>query len=325
VRKLVTGLVLAAFVLSLVACDPGAGELPSAAPASAGPMSSGGPAATVADAGAGTGDDTAAAAGETAAGDTAAGDTAAGDTAADALGMGAAGAPPPSSDVPSAGGGAASPRPRPRASQEVSAFGDRPLRYVALGDSYTEGARVRVQDNWPNQLVRALDGDVPMVVAANIAASGKTSQDVIDEQLWELRSLDPEVVSLQIGVNDVIAPDIGPEEYRANIALVLDALLALLPPERIFVVTTPDYTRTPRGADYGDPGVQRAAIAEVNGILAEAASSRGIRVIDIAPISDRVADDPSLLTADGLHPSAKQFAGWVELIAPVVREALTGE
>ena len=26
-----------------------------------------------------------------------------------------------------------------------------------------------------------------------------------------------------------------------------------------------------------------------------------------------MADDPSLLTADGLHPSAKQFAGWVEL------------
>ena len=322
-RKLVTGLVLAAFVLSLVACDPGAVEAPSAAGTSSRTLPSGGPFAPAADTGAGTGDDTASGAGDdTAAG---AGETAAGQTAADALAMGATGAPPPSGGAPSAADATASPRPQLRASQEASAFGDRPLRYVALGDSYTEGARVRVQDNWPNQLVRALDGDVPMVVAANLAASGKTSQDVIDEQLWELRSLDPEVVSLQIGVNDVIAPDIGPEEYRANMALVLDALLALLPPERIFVVTTPDYTRTPRGADYGDPEVQRAAIAEVNAILAEAASSRGIRVIDIAPISDRVADDPSLLTADGLHPSAKQFAGWVELIAPVVREALTGE
>ncbi len=41
--------------------------------------------------------------------------------------------------------------------------------------------------------------------------------------------------------------------------------------------------------------------------------------MDIAPISDIVDRDPTLVGDDGLHPSAKQYAGWVELIAPVVR------
>jgi hypothetical protein len=39
-------------------------------------------------------------------------------------------------------------------------------------------------------------------------------------------------------------------------------------------------------------------------------------------VSDRVTDDPTLVGADGLSPSAKQYAGWVELIAPRMRVAL---
>src|SRR3990170_5210517 len=172
---------------------------------------------------------------------------------------------------------------RPAAPVPSLPIGTRPLRYVALGDSYTQGARVRMQDNWPNQLVRALDGEIPMVVAANLAQSGRTSQDVIDEQLWVLRTLRPELVSLLVGANDVIAPDVGPDDYRANVATILDALLAELPAQRIFVVTTPDYTLTPRGGDYGDPAVQRAGIEEANAILGEEAASRGIHVITSVP------------------------------------------
>jgi hypothetical protein len=36
-----------------------------------------------------------------------------------------------------------------------------------------------------------------------------------------------------------------------------------------------------------------------------------------------VSADPALVANDGLHPSARQYSGWVELIAPVV-EGLFG-
>jgi acyl-CoA thioesterase I len=203
-------------------------------------------------------------------------------------------------------------------------IGSEPLRLVTLGDSYTLGARVRRQDTWPSQLIRALSNRVPMQLAANLAQMGKSSQDVIDEQLWVVGSLQPQLVGLQVGVNDVIFPGITLDDYRANIDRILDELLELLPPERIFVVTSPDYTLTAHGADYGDPHEQRAAIGEVNRILKEAAASRDILAVDISPASDRVTDDPSLLTSDGLHPSAKQYAAWVELIAPRLHAALLG-
>lgn len=203
-------------------------------------------------------------------------------------------------------------------------IGPEPLRLVTLGDSYTLGARVRRQDTWPSQLVRALEGRVPLQLAANLAQMGKSSQDVIDEQLWVVRSLQPQLVGLQVGVNDVIFPGITLDDYRANVERILDELLAQLPPERVFVVTSPDYTLTAHGADYGDPIEQRAAIREVNRLIGEAAAARGILAVDISPASDRVTEDPSLLTTDGLHPSAKQYAAWVDLIAPKLHAALLG-
>ncbi len=51
--------------------------------------------------------------------------------------------------------------------------------------------------------------------------------------------------------------------------------------------------------------------------------ARGIGWVDISDVADDVPSDPSLVARDGLHPSAKQYSGWVELIAPVARALLT--
>jgi lysophospholipase L1-like esterase len=89
-------------------------------------------------------------------------------------------------------------------------------------------------------------------------------------------------------------------------------------------ITTPDYTVTPAGADYGDPATQRAGIAGNNAILTELAGARGVAVVDIFELSRRAADDRSLVASDGLHPSGTQYALWVERIAPVVGGLLDG-
>ena len=89
-------------------------------------------------------------------------------------------------------------------------------------------------------------------------------------------------------------------------------------------MTTPDYTVTPAGADYGDPVTQRAGIVRNNAILIAAAVARQIVVVDIFDLSERAADDRSLVASDGLHPSGAQYALWVERIAPVVRGLLEG-
>lgn len=138
-----------------------------------------------------------------------------------------------------------------------------------------------------------------------------------------LAALAPQFVTLLIGVNDVVR-GVALERYRVNVEQILDGLLALLPPERILVVSTPDYTLTPMGSAFGDPDQQRAAIAEANVILGRQAAARGISFVDIGSVADRVAADPAFVARDGLHPSGTQYAAWVELIAPVARRLLGG-
>jgi lysophospholipase L1-like esterase len=193
------------------------------------------------------------------------------------------------------------------------------VRFVALGDSYTIGTSVSEAERWPNQLVARIES---LVLAGNPAVNGFTSADVIGEELPQLDRLRPELVSLLIGVNDVVQ-GVTDAEYAGNVAVILEELLTRLPPERILCVATPDYTRTPRGADYGDPAMQSDRIVRVNAILREACEGRGAAFVpDIFEISQAATDDPTLVADDGLHPSGAQYARWVDAIEPIARRLL---
>lgn len=219
------------------------------------------------------------------------------------------------------------PRARGAARRRRSGGRGRTLRWVALGDSYTIGTATRDgRERWPNQVVdgiAAAGGGLELV--ANLAVNGYTSGDVIELELPALDAYRPDVVSVLAGVNDVVQ-GVPPERYAANIAALLDDLLRRLPPERILAVSTPDYTVTPQGENYGDPARQAAVILRNNDILAQLAVERGIPFVDIYDLSLLAADDRSLVADDGLHPSGSQYALWVERIGPVmaaiVRRAL---
>jgi acyl-CoA thioesterase-1 len=197
------------------------------------------------------------------------------------------------------------------------------VRYVALGDSYTIGTATRSPDErWPNQLVRRLAAagfEVDLV--ANLGVNGFTSMDVIRSELPRLAELDPGLLTLLVGVNDVVQ-GVPVETYTANAATILDQSLGLVPPARIVTVSTPDYTVTPQGAAYGDPARQSAAIRQVNEILARLSEDRGIRHVDIHDLSLRAASDSGLVADDGLHPSGRQYELWVERIGPAVEQLL---
>jgi len=200
------------------------------------------------------------------------------------------------------------------------------LRYVALGDSYTIGTSVAPADRWPDRLVatftedRAANGP-SLELVANLGVDGYTTADLIRDELPPLVGLRPDVVSVLIGVNDVVQ-GVSPDVYARNVVRILDAMLATVPPERVVAIGIPDYTATPAGADYGDPAQRRAAIVERNGTMAALAAERGIAFVDIFDLSSRAATDRSLVAVDGLHPSGAQYALWVARIAPVVRERL---
>jgi acyl-CoA thioesterase-1 len=196
------------------------------------------------------------------------------------------------------------------------------MRYVALGDSYTIGTSVSANERWPDQLVAALGSDAPtLMLVANLGVNGLTSGDLIREELPALEGLAPEFATVLIGVNDVVQ-GVSAQVYEANMVVILDALLARLPSNRIVTVAIPDYTVTPAGGDFGDPSQQRDEIVRDNGIMDRLTRARGVTFVDIFDISTVAATDLSLVAGDGLHPSGIQYGRWVERIAPVVEGLL---
>jgi acyl-CoA thioesterase I len=196
------------------------------------------------------------------------------------------------------------------------------LRYVALGDSYTIGTAVDPSERWPNLLVEQLGGpNAPLRLVANLGVNGFTSADVIRVELPRLADLEPGFASVLVGVNDVVQ-GVPEAVYRDNTARILDLLLVRVGASRVVVVSTPDYTVTPAGADYGDPVARAAAIRDVNATFASLAGERRVAFVDIHDLSLRAASDRSLVADDGLHPSGAQYALWVGRIAPVVRDLL---
>jgi acyl-CoA thioesterase I len=197
------------------------------------------------------------------------------------------------------------------------------LRYVALGDSYTIGTALRTAaERFPDQLVATLGPTPPALdLVANLGVNGYTSADLIRDELPALERLRPDLVTLLIGVNDVVQ-GVPLARYETNARVILDALLARVGADRTVVVGIPDYTVTPRGADYGDPRQQRDAIVANNASMARLADDRGIAFVDILDLSLRAAADRSLVADDGLHPSGRQYALWADRLAPVVRARL---
>jgi acyl-CoA thioesterase I len=192
------------------------------------------------------------------------------------------------------------------------------LRYVALGDSYTIGTGVQPAERWPDRLVAALGPAEPTLeLVANLAVNGYTTDDLIRHELPALDALAPGVVSVLIGVNDVVRGR-SPASYLGNVRTILDDVSRRVGADRVLAVAVPDYTVTPAGADYGDPRRQHDAIVAVNEAMARAASDRGIAFVDIFDLSLKAEDDPTLVANDGLHPSGRQYGLWVERIAPVV-------
>lgn len=194
------------------------------------------------------------------------------------------------------------------------------LRYVALGDSYTIGTSVSADESWPSQLVARLGGR--LVLTANLGVNGYSTDDLIRDELPALDQLEPEFVTLMIGVNDVVR-GVPQSTYAANVDRILDDLLARLSADRIVAVATPDYTGTPMGASFGSPVQQSAAINDFNGVLQAAAEQRGIAFVPEIFAISQAATDRSLVANDGLHPSGAQYRLWVDAIQPVV-EGLLG-
>ena len=198
-----------------------------------------------------------------------------------------------------------------------------PLRFLVLGDSYTVGQSVDSSQRWPTQLRDALQCEgLSIEDPIIIAQTGWTS----GELLTAIEDADPQspfnLITLLIGVNDQYqGGDIETyqDDFRALLGLATN--FAGGDPTKILVLSIPDWGETIFNKDR-DPIQISAEIDQFNIINNKECQAAGIQYVDITPVSRQVASDPTMLASDGLHPSGKMYAAWVDLILPAVLQIL---
>lgn len=186
-------------------------------------------------------------------------------------------------------------------------------RYVAIGDSQTEGLwdgddTVGLR-GFADRLAEIVDAHYPGLTYANLAVRGRRIRDLLNEQLPQALAMDPDLITVCIGMNDVTRP--GPNFHHALAELAdLHAQLAL---SGATVVTTtfPDIAQIiPIGR------ILAARVLRINDEIRRAADWYDFRLVDLYDAPSMT--EPDTWSADRVHGSPKGHA----LFAAAAAEAL---
>jgi lysophospholipase L1-like esterase len=172
--------------------------------------------------------------------------------------------------------------------------------YVALGDSFTAGTGCAPGEAWPERLAAALRERNPSLELRNLAVEGATSAEVL-EQLPEAVELEPDLVTVVCGANDVLRttrPD--PECYAAHLATILERLRRAAPGVRIVTATSPErWDFLPLGRRTRER--VESGVASFNLATRRLAAARDVPCLEVS--AHPGLSEAENFSADGLHPS----------------------
>jgi lysophospholipase L1-like esterase len=181
--------------------------------------------------------------------------------------------------------------------------------YVALGDSFTCGLEGERGYRWADEVAKALPG----ASYVNLAEIGATSEVVEETQLPDGLSLEPDLVSLICGANDVletVRPD--PGAYAGRLSRMLERIRREAPKVEIFTVTYPDLSRFVDLRPRTEARVKRGTRL-YNAALRSVAQRHGVMVMEAAEAPG--SEQRENFASDGFHASPE---GHRQLAAEIV-------
>jgi len=170
-------------------------------------------------------------------------------------------------------------------------------RYVALGDSFTEGIgdpEPRSQGGhrgWADRVAEVLGAQVDGFTYANLAIRGRLLRQIVDQQVDPAIALRPDLVSISGGGNDLIRIGTDPDEVSALFEEAIERLATT--GATIVMFNGPDIGMTPV------LNRSRSKIAIYNENLRGIAARHGALVADMWSL--RELHDTRMWAPDRLH------------------------
>ncbi len=170
-------------------------------------------------------------------------------------------------------------------------------RYVALGDSFTEGVGDEEPHlpnglrGWADRVAEELARSRPDLQYANLAIRGRLLAQIEAEQLEPALALEPDLVTISAGGNDLLRPGGDPDALAARLDAIVGRLRAT--GAEVVLFNGPDIAMTPvLRAIRGKVGIYNANLFGV-------AAKHGAIVADMW--SARHLQQPQMWAADRLH------------------------
>ena len=148
----------------------------------------------------------------------------------------------------------------------------------------------------------------------NPAVNGFTTIDLIAKELGYITEMRPDLVSVLIGVNDLVQGR-SVQQYRESLVEIYEAVAAThLAAGRIAAISIPNWSIVPAARDFGDPAHLRKLTDDFNEAARREALSRQFTWIDLTDVSTRATAPVGWIASDDLHPGDVQYAAWADVI-----------
>ena len=176
-------------------------------------------------------------------------------------------------------------------------------RYVALGDSSTEGLDDPDGNGgyrgWADRLAEHVAVAHPGLLYANLAVRGRSAGEILATQLAVAVSMRPNLATVVAGMNDLLRQNFDAVQVAASIGQMVHTLRG--EGATVIMFTIPDAARRMR---LGRAFSGRTAALNVE--LRRIANESGAVLLDLATYE--LADDPRMWAVDRLHGNPEGHA-----------------
>ncbi|HVZ58688.1 MAG TPA: SGNH/GDSL hydrolase family protein [Patescibacteria group bacterium] len=196
-----------------------------------------------------------------------------------------------------------------------------PFIYVALGDSTAEGMGASMHEKtYTSIIATSLKDRYRQVDYQNFARSGAVLSDVIEHQLPKVLKINPSLITISIGANDIIRRT-KLEEFETNLQHLLRTLQQKTD-ATVVISTIPDLSLTPAVPKLLKT-YSRYKAGKLNTIIRNIGRMTGTVTVDMFEDSRAVLKSfPEAIASDGFHPSDFGYALWANTILVTLRNVL---
>ncbi|MFA6594110.1 MAG: SGNH/GDSL hydrolase family protein [Candidatus Buchananbacteria bacterium] len=192
------------------------------------------------------------------------------------------------------------------------------MTYVAIGDSLTAGVgATSAAASLPGSLAQKIAAAAGVqVIVNNLGVPGATSFDILTGQIIDAGQMQPQMITLFIGTND-LHNFVPREKFQSNLETAVRSLQQTTQ-ARIYLINLPylgarDLVLPPYNWYF------EWKLKEYNAIIAEVAQTAGVELIDLhsastKPFNGDQTADSGVYSPDRFHPSDKGYALWADLI-----------